>query len=1062
MIGGLALVRKLAKVGWQDSLIYMYYFLSPRVVSAVRCGFAASLLMLALAGSAWAEVVVVPVTVAANRFTGRVTLPEGTTSITLQRAGADGKWSKVRTLAAKPGPMTLLLPSAGRNAKYQVSANVQDWNHTRFPAAFYQGRRAFGPSRVLTPVAQNTYLRNNYLNLVYADISALTPDTTNPSQAEKPEEADIWKIAGNTAYFFNQYRGLQVIDLTQPEDPRLVCSLRLPAAGQDLYLLPTLGAYQDVLLVETLTGADGLPAAKIQTLRVESGTVRPLQSVDIRGVPVDSRLVGRRLFVCVDDVNGGVDLLEWNIPADGEAALQSVSPVHLSGSFVTLAAGADWLAVGMMPQGPWGHVEVNAFRLSETGLTALTALPVTVQGFLNDAYKIQWRDGVLTTIALQWGQGGLVTSLENFSATGADDAGVRLGQLELARGESLHATRFAGDKAYIVTFFQKDPLFVVDLSDPAAPVVAGQLDVPGWSTHLEPVGDMLFSVGWDAGAVTASLFDVSDPAAPTLLRRLALTEGYGFSEANWDPQALKLIPEAGLALVPINGYAWNGGTREQGVRLIDVDLAARDLRLRGIIPGRFEARRAALVGDAVITLSQRVLATAAITDRDTPEVLADILLAWPVNHALPVGDKLVSVETGGAWDQGYPVARTSTLANPDALLAELDLPLGYVHDTALRDGRFYVLRETTASSGNILFIRYWAMPLGCLHLDVYDAADPAGLKLLSTASWDASASGASLVGRLIWPRANRPAVVLETNWWGCYRGPIVYDAVPLLSGAAVTRSTPVLAEPVAVELPQIAPIWDLSWLNQNDRPGLLLFDVTDPSVAGEVQWLPLTAEDVDASQLKTAGDGLVVTAYDRWSLSKAVKGGQNVGLVHSLSVVDVPVTGAAKLRAPVDLPGSLFAAAEISRAGFVFYTRTDGSTGDGPALQACVYDGADVFLVDEKKVEAVGSAVATGRSLWYANGSGVVGLRLTDAGRFEALAPLNVPWTPSALQLAGGQLLGSNGQKLFAVPAAGTGALHEWTLPVGFSLDRVNPTAVGGWVVPCDDYGVEVLPPASK
>ncbi len=325
-----------------------------RVFSAGRRGLAVSLVMLAFVGHVWAEVVVVPVTVGPNRYTGRVTLPEGTTSITLQRAGADGQWSKVRTLAAKPGPMTLLLPAGGRNAKFQVSVNVQDWNRTRFPKAFYKGRRTFGPSRVLSPTAQNAYLRSNYLNVISADISALTPEVTAPSQTEKPEEADIWKIAGHTAYFFNQYRGLQVIDLTQPEDPRLVGSLRLPAAGQDLYLLPAAEAYQDVLLVETLTGVDGLPATKIQTLRVESGTVRPLQSVDIQGRPVDSRLVGRRLFVCVDDARGGVDLCEWNIPADGEAALQSGMQVDLPGSFNTLAAGVDWLAVAMTPPGAWG------------------------------------------------------------------------------------------------------------------------------------------------------------------------------------------------------------------------------------------------------------------------------------------------------------------------------------------------------------------------------------------------------------------------------------------------------------------------------------------------------------------------------------------------------------------------------------------------------------------------------------------------------------------------------------------------------------------------------------
>lgn len=1015
----------------------------------------------ATAGLARAATVVVPVTVAANRVTGRVTLPEGTTSMTLQRAVAGGKWIKVRTQAAAAGAMTLRLPPGGRNTKFRVSVNVRDPEQTRFPSAFYQGRREFGPSRVVAGAP-----RSAYLDMVYANVASVTPVVADPSANETPVEADIWKIAGTTAYFFNQFRGLQVIDLARAEEPRLIASLRLPASGQDLYLLPSAEGFQDVLLVETLTGADGYPATRLQTLRVEAGAIRTLQTVDLPGSPVDSRLVGRRLFLCVDDRDDGVKLAEWVLPADGEAAPLAGAEVTLAGRFTTLAAGADWLAVALTPPGAWDRAEVSAYRLTETGFSALTAAPVAVQGWLNDAYKIQWRDGVLTTIAQQWGPGGLVTSLENFSADGPEADGARLGQLELARGESLHATRFAGDKAYIVTFFQKDPLFVIDLTDPAAPTVAGQLDVPGWSTHLEPLGDLLFSVGWDAGAVTASLFDVSDPAAPGLLRRLALTEGYGYSEANWDPQALKLIPEAGLALVPVNGYAWGGATREQGVRLVDVDLAERDLRLRGVIPGRFEARRAALVGDAVVTLSQRTLATADIADRDAPETLADILLAWPVNHAHPSGDKLIAVETGGAWDQGYPAARTSTLADPDALLAELDLPLGYVHDTALRDGRFYVLRETSTATGDGIYLRYWAVPVGRLHLDVYDAADPADLKLLGTTEWDASASGASRVGRLLWPQPTRPAVVLEASSWGWYGRPIFITdpVVSLATRSNRSRSTLTVGSVASLSVvDSISPIWDEGWFNRDDKPGLLVFDVVDPSAPGAAQWLPLATEAVDASELKAAGDGLVVLGLDRWALTpKTAKSPQMYGFIHALTVVDVPVSGPATARLPVDLPGALVAVSEVARDGFLLFTRTDGERDDGPFVQACVYDGVDAILVDETTLDVVGASVATGRSLWYANGSGVAGLRLTDAGRFETLAPLSLDWNPASLQVAGGKLLGADWKRLFVAPATGEGAPREWTLPVGFSLDRVNPTAAGGWVVPCGDYGVEVLPPATQ
>ena len=91
--------------------------------------------------------------------------------------------------------------------------------------------------------------------------------------------------------------------------------------------------------------------------------------------------------------------------------------------------------------------------------------------------------------------------------------------------------RFLGDRAYVVTFRQIDPLFIIDLSDPAQPRVAGELKIPGFSAYLHPLGDgLLLGVGQDADPRTgrplgpqATLFDVSDPAAPTSLGTVALS-----------------------------------------------------------------------------------------------------------------------------------------------------------------------------------------------------------------------------------------------------------------------------------------------------------------------------------------------------------------------------------------------------------------------------------------------------------------------------------------------------------------------------------------------------------
>lgn len=102
-----------------------------------------------------------------------------------------------------------------------------------------------------------------------------------------------------------------------------------------------------------------------------------------------------------------------------------------------------------------------------------------------------------------------------------DDAPAPIGK----PGEDIYSVRFMQNRAYIVTFQRTDPLYVIDLTDPAQPKVTGELEIPGFSEYLHPVGDnLLIGVGKDAvegtrGAVynqgvKVSLFDVSDITKP--------------------------------------------------------------------------------------------------------------------------------------------------------------------------------------------------------------------------------------------------------------------------------------------------------------------------------------------------------------------------------------------------------------------------------------------------------------------------------------------------------------------------------------------------------------------
>jgi hypothetical protein len=126
----------------------------------------------------------------------------------------------------------------------------------------------------------------------------------------------------------------------------------------------------------------------------------------------------------------------------------------------------------------------------------------------------------------------------------------------LGAGEQIYSVRFAGAVGYVATFRQTDPLYTLDLSDPAQPRVVGQLLLSGYSSFLYPVdATHLIGIGQDANALgqttgtQISLFDVSDLAAPV---RLAVYDvQFGHSEAEFDPHAFLYWPSSRLLVVPV-------------------------------------------------------------------------------------------------------------------------------------------------------------------------------------------------------------------------------------------------------------------------------------------------------------------------------------------------------------------------------------------------------------------------------------------------------------------------------------------------------------------------------
>ena len=137
-----------------------------------------------------------------------------------------------------------------------------------------------------------------------------------------------------------------------------------------------------------------------------------------------------------------------------------------------------------------------------------------------------------------------------------------VGKLEnMAKGENIYAARFIGDTCYLVTFHQTDPFFVIDLSNPQSPTVAGELKIPGYSSYLYPY-DATHVIG--VGSQTTiengseninlklSLFDVSNINNPTEVATYIVPGNYTSSLAQNDPHAFLCSVEKQLLVIPVS------------------------------------------------------------------------------------------------------------------------------------------------------------------------------------------------------------------------------------------------------------------------------------------------------------------------------------------------------------------------------------------------------------------------------------------------------------------------------------------------------------------------------
>ncbi len=242
--------------------------------------------------------------------------------------------------------------------------------------------------------------------------------------------------------------------------------------------------------------------------------------------------------------------------------------------------------------------QIHQFDLGE-GTAATYVASGSVPGRLLNQFAMSEYNGDLrvATTTDDWGFGGQSESAVYVLRPNGEDLDTIGSVGGLGKTEQIRSVRFIDGTAYVVTFRQTDPLYVIDLSDPANPVLDGELKIPGYSAYLHPVGDgLLLGVGQDATdegrtlGTQLSLFDVSDPTNPQQIDTLKIG---GSSEAEWDHKAFLFWPEDGTIVLPVSP-GWNSCEpnqlcladilgRDSSGGAIVAQLQGRELSNRGVI-----------------------------------------------------------------------------------------------------------------------------------------------------------------------------------------------------------------------------------------------------------------------------------------------------------------------------------------------------------------------------------------------------------------------------------------------------------------------------------------------
>lgn len=208
--------------------------------------------------------------------------------------------------------------------------------------------------------------------------------------------------------------------------------------------------------------------------------------------------------------------------------------------------------------------ETSIYKISLNGTKLVLEAETKIPGMIINQFSLDEYNGNLRIAVTKYNNNSSEDTSNNLYIL--DSKLSVIGSIEnMAEGEEIYSVRFMGNKGYIVTFKQVDPLFVIDLSNPINPSVVGELKIPGYSSYLHPYDENhIIGIGYNTtetsygstvnDGIKLSMFDVSNPTNPIEMFNTVIGDKHTNTSATYDHKAVMFSKEKNIIAIPIVQY----------------------------------------------------------------------------------------------------------------------------------------------------------------------------------------------------------------------------------------------------------------------------------------------------------------------------------------------------------------------------------------------------------------------------------------------------------------------------------------------------------------------------